>query len=199
MNRTNKILLMSDVFILTGFGLIDPILAIYIKDNILGGTIFAAGLASMLFFVTKCFVQLPFAKYVDNHEDKVKWLVLGAFLIANVPFIYIYAQNVNYVYFAQILYGVGCGFAYPTWYGLWSVNLTKNKESYEWSIHSVFTGVGVALTAAIGSAIAEFVGFTYTFVLVGIMSLIGCCVLFGLEMRQQKIECKSKHKKKNSF
>ncbi|MFA5141612.1 MAG: MFS transporter [Candidatus Woesearchaeota archaeon] len=188
MNRTNKILLISDVFVLTGFGLIDPILAIYIKDNIVGGTIFAAGLASMLFFITKCLVQLPFAKYVDNHEDKVKWLVLGAFLIANVPFIYLYAKNVNYVYFAQVLYGLGCGLAYPTWYGLWSVNLTKNKESYEWSIHSVFTGIGVALTAAIGSAIAEFVGFTYTFVLVGVMSLAGCCILFFLEARQERIE-----------
>ena len=53
MNRTIKLLMFSDIFVLTGFGLIEPILAIFIKENLVGGTIFAAGLASMIFLVTK--------------------------------------------------------------------------------------------------------------------------------------------------
>ena len=44
MNRIIKLLMISDVFVLTGFGLVQPILAIFIKDNLVGGTIFAAGL-----------------------------------------------------------------------------------------------------------------------------------------------------------
>ena len=36
MNRTVKLLILSDIFILTGFGLITPILAIFIKDDIVG-------------------------------------------------------------------------------------------------------------------------------------------------------------------
>ena len=45
MNRTIKLLMISDIFVITGFGLIDPILAIFIKENLTGGTIFAAGFA----------------------------------------------------------------------------------------------------------------------------------------------------------
>ena len=174
----------SDIFVLTGFGLIEPILAIFIKENLIGGTIFAAGLASMLFLVTKSIVQLPFSRYVDSHDNKAKWIVLGAFFIALVPFIYIMADSIYHVYIAQLLYGIGSGLAYPTWLALWSTHLDRKHEGFEWSLYSTLTGIGTAATAAIGAAIAQFVGFTFTFLLVGIMSLIGCFILIGLERKK---------------
>jgi len=191
--------MISDIFLMTGFGLIDPILAIFIKENLIGGTIFAAGLASTLFLITKCAVQLPFSKYVDNHKDKVKWLIVGTFLISIVPFIYIFAKNVTFIYLAQVLHGFGSGLVYPTWLGLWSTHLDKKHESFEWSLYSTLTGLGIAFTATIGAAIAEFVGFVYTFVFVGIMSLISCFILFGLERKNRilpKIEIEHYHKRR---
>ena len=68
MNRTMKLLLLSDIFVLTGFGLIQPILAIYINDGgVTGGTMLTAGMASAIFMLTKSLVQLPFGHYVDSH------------------------------------------------------------------------------------------------------------------------------------
>ena len=186
MNRTLKLLMLSDIFLMTGFGLIQPILAIFIKKNLVGGTIFTAGLASTLFLVTKSIVQLPFSKYVDGQDHKVKWLITGTFFIATVPFIYIFANHISHLYFAQIIAGIGSGFAYPTWLGLWSTHLDKRHESFEWGVYSTLTGLGTAATAAIGAAIAEFFGFTYTFALVGIMALIGCFVLFWLEKKRKR-------------
>lgn len=185
MNRTIKLLMISDIFLMTGFGLIDPILAIFIKENLVGGTIFAAGLASTLFLITKCAVQLPFSKYVDKHKNKVRWMIAGTFLISIVPFIYIFAKDIAFVYIAQVLYGLGSGLVYPTWLGLWSTHLDKKHESFEWSLYSTLTGLGVALTATIGATIAEFVGFAYTFIFVGIMSLISCFILFRLERKNR--------------
>lgn len=187
MNRTIKLLMISDIFVLTGFGLIMPILAIFIKDNLIGGTILTAGIASTFFIITKCIVQLPFSRYVDKHEDKVKWLIVGTLLISSVPFIYIFAESVKLIYFAEIIRGVGSGLAYPTWLGLWSINLDKKHESFEWSLYSTLTGLGTAATASIGAAIAEFVGFAYTFIFVGVLSLVGCFILFGLEKKRNKL------------
>ncbi len=184
MNRTIKLLMLSDIFVLTGFGLIEPILAIFIKENLVGGTILAAGLASTIFLVTKCLVQLPFSRYVDQQENKVKWLVVGASLVTLVPFIYIFANHVYFIYAAQFLMGIGSGLVYPTWLGLWSTNLDKQHQSFEWSLYSTLTGLGTAATAAIGAAIAEYIGFIYTFALVGIMSLWSCLILLGLENKQ---------------
>ncbi len=188
MNNTIKWLMFSDIFVVTGFGLIAPIFAIFVKENLAGGTIFAAGVASTLYLVTKSLVQLPFSKYVDTHDNKIKWLLIGTFLTALVPFLYIFAQDVTFIYFAQILYGIASGLTFPTWLGLWSTHLDKKHESFEWSLYSTLTGIGMAVTATIGAALAEFIGFTFTFGLVGIMSLAGCLVLFNLEKTKNNLE-----------
>ncbi|PIZ52436.1 hypothetical protein COY27_00380 [Candidatus Woesearchaeota archaeon CG_4_10_14_0_2_um_filter_33_13] len=186
MNKTIKLLMFSDIFFVTGFGLVDPILAIFIKENLAGGTIFAAGLASMMFLLTKSIIQLPFSRYVDEHDDKVKWLIMGAFLITSVPFIYVFAENIYWIYLAQIVYGLGSGLAYPTWLGLWSTNLDHKHESFEWSLYSTLTGLGTAATAAVGAAIAQFIGFKYTFIMAGIMGVAGWAVLHWLEVKKGK-------------
>ena len=87
MNRVMKLLLVSDVLFVSGFGLIQPILSIFIKDNLLGGQIYAAGFASMLFLLTKSCIQLPFSRYVDQHDHVVRWLIVGSFCVAIVPFL----------------------------------------------------------------------------------------------------------------
>ena len=176
----------SDIFVITGFGLMAPILAIFIKENLVGGTIFAAGLSSALYLIVKSLVQLPFSRYVDSHKDKIKWMVLGTILISIVPIIYILANHIYSIYLAQIIYGIGSGLAYPTWLGLWSTNLDKKHESFEWSLYSTFTGAGTALAAVVGATIAQFVGFTFTFIFVGIMSFAGAMILIGLNYEQKK-------------
>lgn len=188
MNRTIKILMLSDIFLVTGFGLIGPILAIFMKENLVGGTIFRAGLASTIHILIKSLVQLPFSKYVDSHNDKVKWLLLGTFLIATVPFIYIFATHIYHIYIAQIVLGISGGLSFPTWLGLWSTHLDKKHESFEWSLYSTSTGIGTALTAAIGAAIAQYIGFKATFLLAGSMAVVGSLTLLCLEKKRVKLE-----------
>ncbi|MBW2963862.1 MFS transporter [Candidatus Woesearchaeota archaeon] len=185
MNKTIKLLILSDIFVLTGFGLIEPILAIFVKENLVGGTIFAAGIASMIFIITKSIVQMPFAKFMDAQKHKVRWLVVGTFLVALVPFIYMFADHIYTIYAAQFIYGIAGALAFPTWLSLFSTNLDRGHEGFEWSIYSSLTGLGTAASAAIGAAIAEFIGFRYTFVMVGILSVIGCLVLLLLNWKQK--------------
>jgi MFS family permease len=186
MNRVIKLLLISDIFFLTGFGLIEPIMAIFIKDHLLGGEIYTAGLASMLFLLTKSIIQLPFSRYVDKHDRTALWLLAGSVCIALVPFGYIYAKSITHIYATQILFGIGSGLAYPTWLGLWTRHLDRRHESFEWSLYSTITGLGTAGAAAIGALLAEFVGFKPTFLIVGFLSLIGCMILFLLQTEEQK-------------
>jgi MFS family permease len=183
MNRTMKLLMLSDIFVLTGFGLIQPILAIFINDGVAGGTVFTAGIASALFMLTKSLVQLPFSRYIDRHTRKTRWLIIGTLMMALVPIIYITANSIVQVYLAEIVYGLGSGLAYPTWLGLWSSNLDKGQESFQWSIYSTSTGLGTAATGAIGAGVSTFAGFTTTFVLAGLLCLMGCMALLILERK----------------
>lgn len=184
MNRTMKLLLLSDIFVLTGFGLIQPILAIYINDGgVTGGTMLTAGMASALFMLTKSLVQLPFGHYVDSHAGKERWLILGTLLMASVPIIYLSANSIYHIYLAELIYGLGSGLAYPTWLGLWSVNLDQGRESFQWSIYHTSTGMGTAATGAAGAAVASQVGFSTTFMLAGLLCIVGCLVLLVLERK----------------
>jgi len=187
-NRTIKLLLISDIFVITGFGFIAPIMAIYISDNIIGGTILGAGIATAIFMVTKATIQLPFSKYVDTHDDNhdIRSLIIGTILIATVPFVYIFSKTITDVYLAQLLYGIGAGFASPSWLGLWSTHLDKKMESFEWSLYSSSVSIGTAISAVIGAALAEYLGFKSTFIFVGVMSMIGCAILFNLLMKEKK-------------
>jgi MFS family permease len=188
MNRTMKLLMLSDIFVLTGFGLIQPILAIYINDGgVAGGSMLSAGLASALFLFTKSLVQLPFGRYVDNQPGKTRWLILGTLLMALVPVIYVTAHSIYQVYMAEMIYGVGSGLAYPTWLGLWSANLDKGRESFQWSVYSTSTGLGTAATGAAGAAVASLVGFSATFILAGLLCLLGCVALLVMERRSARL------------
>ena len=194
MNKTIKLLILSDIFVVTGFGLISPILAIFIKDNLIGGTIFSAGLASTIFLITKSVVQLPFSRYADSHNSRKFWLIVGTLLFTTVPFIYIFTKSIYMIYIAQIINGIGSGLMYPTWIGIFSTHLDKKHEGFEWSIYSTAVSIGTAIAAVIGAAVAQFMGFQMTFLLVGAMSLVGCFILFGLENdRNKKSAIKSAH------
>jgi MFS family permease len=188
MNRTMKLLLLSDIFVLTGFGLIQPILAIYINDGgVTGGTMLTAGMASALFLFTKSMVQLPFGHYVDKQSSKSKWLIMGTLLMAAVPIIYVSANSIYHIYLAEMIYGLGSGLAYPTWLGLWSANLDKGKESFQWSVYSTSTGLGTAATGAGGAALASLAGFYATFIMAGLLCLLGCLALIVMERRSGRV------------
>ena len=153
------------------------------------------------FSVSLIYLDDPFSKYVDSHsfQERIRWLIIGSFFIVLVPFIYIFAKHIYTIFFAQIVFGIGSGLAYPTWLGLWSTHLDKRKESFEWSLYSTLIGLGTALTAAIGAASAQFIGFNFTFAIVGAISFIGFLMLFELDRRRDKLEIilgKDYHKKR---
>jgi len=182
MNKTLKLLILSDIFVFSGFGLISPILAIFIKDNLVGGTILAAGIASAIFLVTHSVLQIIFA-YIFNPKDR-RWMILiGTFFIAIVPFGYIFSTNIWHLYLIQFIYGLGAAFAYPSWASLFTAHLEKGQRGFQWSIYNSSIGLGTAVTAWAGALIAEKIGFHWVFIMTGGFAVLGLIILFFLEKK----------------
>jgi len=179
MNKTLRLLIISDIFVLSGFGLISPILAIFINSDLIGGSIFSAGLASMIFLITHAGLQLLFS-YKFNPKDRLWMLRLGTALIMLVPIGYIFSTNIYHIYLIEFVYGVGAAFAYPTWSSLFTSHLESGKRGFQYSVYSSSVGIGTALTAVTGAWLAEKVGFKLVFIITGIMTLIGLLILFKL-------------------
>ena len=92
-NKILKILIFSDILLFTGFGFINPILAIFIKEDLVGGTLFGAGLASSIFLITHSILQIIFS-YTLTLKDRWWTLLLGTGIIAVVPFFYVFSTNI---------------------------------------------------------------------------------------------------------
>jgi len=182
MNRTLKLLTISDIFIFSGFGLVAPILAIFIKDNLIGGTILAAGIASTIFLITQSLLQILFA-YKFNPKDRLWMIWVGTAFIAMVPFGYIFSTHFYHIYLVQFVYGVGAAFAYPSWSSLFTANLEKGRRGFQSSIYSSSVGIGTAITAAMGAWLAVKTSFNLVFVITGICAIIGLIILFKLDKK----------------
>ncbi len=182
MNKTLKLLIISDIFVLSGFGLVSPILAIFIKDNLIGGTIMAAGIASAIFMITHALLQILFA-YKFNPKDRLWMLRFGTALFVLVPIGYILSTKIYHIYVVEFIYGVAAAFAYPSWSSFFTSNLEKGKRGFQYAIYSSSVSIGTAITAGIGAWVAEKIGFEWVFIITGLFALIGFFTLLNLEKK----------------
>ncbi len=188
------VLMISDAVIFTGFGLIQPVFAIFVHEGLVGGSILAAGIASTIFFLTKSILQLPFSRYVDKYDHQwhsphkhlsTKFLWLGMILIAITPFLYFFSTHVYHIYIAQFLFGVGSALGYPTWLKLWELHLQRGSESFQWTLYSTVISISGAISATVGAAVTQYLGFRITFLIVGVISILSCGVLVFLNKEVQ--------------
>ena len=185
MKSVIKLLILSDIFLVTGFGFISPILAIFIKDNLIGGTIASAGIASAIFMLIKSIGQIAVAKKF-NPKDRIPLLLSGTFFIALVPFIYAYSTQIWQLYLAQVLYGIGAALSVPAFMNVFILNVSRKKPGLEWSIYSTLVGFGSAVAAFLGAQLANTWGFRPVFFLNGALAMIGAMIL--LKLNTEKIK-----------
>jgi len=69
-NRVVRFLILSDLIFLSGWGLIDPIFALFVVRDVLGATIITVGAAISVYWITKSLAQIPIAIYLDKHEGE---------------------------------------------------------------------------------------------------------------------------------
>ncbi len=185
MSKTLKLLILSDILVYGALGFVGPILSIFIDNNLTGGGIFTAGLASTVYLVTLSILQIIFS-YVFNPKDRLWMLWLGTGIIALVPIGYIFSTSIWHLFLAEFAYGIGAAFAYPSWSSLFTANLEKGKRGFQYSIYSSGLGIGTAITAAIGGFIAQTISFKFVFMLTSLLAIIGVLILFKLSKKVLK-------------
>jgi len=108
LNKVIQLLVFSDLSLLFSWGLVSPILAIFITGHIQGGDVRVAGIAVGLYWLFKSLLQLPIGSYLDqNHgeKDDYYFLVLGTLLASLAPFGFIFSTLPWHIYLLQIREG----------------------------------------------------------------------------------------------
>ena len=161
-NWVIKTLTISDIFILSGFGLISPIFAVFITDQIEDGSVEVAGLAAMIYLLTKSLGQLPFAQIIDKirgEKDDFWSMFIGSIATSLVPLFYLFARKPIHVYSIQFFYGLAQALTFPSWMAIFTRHVDARREGTEWGIYYTLTDLSGAGAAAIGGLIANYFGF----------------------------------------
>ncbi len=182
-NNVVKYLVLSDLIFFSGWGLITPIFAIFIVNNIQGGSVFVVGIASAIYWIIKSLLRVPFGMILDGHKgekDDYFFLVVGLFIASLIPFGYIFCKFPWHVYILQAIYGVGLAMSLSGWCAIFTRHIDKGKEATEWGLDATSIGLGTGISAAIGGwAVTKF-GFNPVFIVVGILGLLGVILLLGI-------------------
>ncbi|OGM11978.1 hypothetical protein A2Z22_04830 [Candidatus Woesebacteria bacterium RBG_16_34_12] len=188
-NRVIEYLTISDILMLSGWGLINPIIAVFFTEQVTGGTVALAGLASTTYFLVKSFVQIPVARFIDLRRgewDDYWTMVLGSAIISLSAFLYIFVKTPWQVIAVQVVYGIGGALSYPSWLAIFTRHIDRREEGFEWSLYYTATDLGAALTAGLGGLLAANYGYPLVFMIVGIASLAGTVFLAGVSRNIKK-------------
>ncbi|MEK7120450.1 MAG: MFS transporter [Patescibacteria group bacterium] len=182
-NKIIRTLILGDVLFFSAFGLIGPIFAVFITDQIAGATIATVGFATTINLFTRSILSLPIARYIDRKsgdKDDFLFMVIGMTLISIVPFAYLFVSTPFHLYIVQFILGVGGAFANPGWYAIFTRHIDRTKESTEWTFENVGVGLASSGAAALGGIAAKQFGFDNLFLIVGILSVTGLIINVSL-------------------
>ncbi len=184
-NKVIKAYIYWDLIINSAWGLLAPIFAIFLLENITGGSIIeaakVAGFGTFWYWFIKALLQLPIADYLDKkhgEKDDFWFFVIGTALTGLVPFGFLLASTPWHIYGLNIFHAVGMSMVIPSSYAIFIRHTDKGREAYESALDSTLLGLGVGVMGAVGGLLVAYVGFTSIFIVVGIMTFISVLFLF---------------------
>ncbi len=184
-NKVVKMMILSDFFINGAFGSFAPIFAIFITNQIEGGSVKVVGLASATYWIVKSIIQLPIAKFLDKVDGEITqfWAVFWGYLLSGlVPIAYIFVSKPWHLYLTEAFLGICMAWAVPAWYSLFTRHVDKWRVSFEWSLESVFSvGLATSIATALGGYLADRYGFKSLFLGAGILSVLSTFLLLSLK------------------
>jgi len=185
-NKVIRVLILSDFFLFSGVGLMSPIFAVFITEQIKGGSISVAGFAAAIYLMCKSLLPIPIARFMDiqrGEKDDFRVMMFGSIVMALVPFVYLFVRLPWELYVVQAIYGIGAAFAFVSWQAIFTRHVDKEDVALEWGVYNTLTDLGGAAAAGIGGAIAQALGFHLLFILTGVILLCGVGALFGIARR----------------
>lgn len=182
-NKIVSALIFADLALLTGWGLVNPIMSVFVTENIAGGSLMAVGIAVAIFWFTRAILQIPVAAYMDRtpgERDDYQILVMGLMMAAAAAFLLPLATTLTHVYLIEFVHAVAFSFYIPAWTSLFTHHVDPDHTAVEWAIDRSVSAVATGTSGLLGGIVAGMFGFTTVFVVAGVLSLVAAFgVMFG--------------------
>ena len=180
-NSAIKILLAVLIMINTAAALWMPLFSIFVINNIAGATLITIGVTGALYSVIKSVLQIPIAKYLDaraGEKDDFVVIFVGIFLASISSFALLCIGKIWELAVVQGLWGIADACTLAAYYAIFAHHIDKKSAAFEWSLFSVGgMTVAIAIGGLIGSFAVQAFGFSFVFIIAGIMNLLALVLL----------------------
>lgn len=180
-NRVARSFILADLLLFGGWGLISPLMSVYVVQNIANATLVTVGMLATIYWTVRSLVQIPVAIFIDrteNEKDDVYFLVTGLLMISVSAFWLHFIETINQLFVYQAFHALGFGFYAASWSGIFSRHIDGKRTAFYWSLDHTILGVATGIAGIVGGLIAEKFGFGSIFTLAGILSFVSATVIF---------------------
>lgn len=182
-NKVIRYFVLCDLSLFSGWGLLAPIMSIFVVQHIAGASIFNAGAAASLYWAARSVVQLPAANRLDKRKgekDDFYVLIMGLLLASLAAFSFSLVNTISELYMVFIIQGIAFGLYQPAWSGIFSRHLDKDRFAFDWSMDSVGLGIASMISGLVGGYLADTFGFNIIFYLASFFSLLSALIIFSV-------------------
>lgn len=179
-NRVTKFLILSDLLILFGWGMIDPIFAIFLIQRVEGATLISIGFLATIYWIIKALLQIPISLVLDKTDGEIDdfyAIIFGLMVIGVSAFSLMLVTEMWQVYLVQFIKAIGFSLYVPAWSAVFSRHLDRGHATFDWAVQNSTVGLGIGLAGAIGGSIASIFGFKVLFLFIGLLALGSAAVL----------------------
>lgn len=184
-NAVISFIILSDFVLTASASLISPLFALFVTNQIVGGTAKVVGFSMAIYWISKSLLQLPVAKFLDRNHGEIDdyYFMLSGILLGSVVIgSYYFANQSWHIYLLQGLFGVADALLVPPFYAIFTRHIDKGSEGFEWSLRSSFSfGGGAALGGALSGILLALVGFKNIFLLASVFYAISALILLLLK------------------
>ncbi|MFA5052654.1 MAG: MFS transporter [Parcubacteria group bacterium] len=180
-NKVVRNFIFADLTLFGGWGLVSPIMAIFVVEEVKGANIVTVGILAGIYWAVRSTVQLPMAVLIEKSEterDDLYLLIIGLLLVSASAFWLNFVDNLTKLYIFQIIYALGFAFYAASWAGIFSRHIEKNKAAISWSLDHTLLGIATGITGLAGGYLADKFGFNVIFIAVGITSFLSAIIIF---------------------
>ena len=183
-NTAIKTLLIFIFLFNVSAGFYIPIIAIYLRQHIIGMTLMSLGISTAVYSIVKSIFQIPIARKLDlkkGERDDFYVLLFGILMAIIYSLGFMFLENVYQLYLLQIFVGIADACIMASYYAIFSHHIDKESQGFEWSLFSVG---GLTISAAIGGIIGGYIatnfGFNTVFILSSTFNIFAAIILIVL-------------------
>lgn len=173
LNRSLRILILTNTILVFVFGLFVPFYAVFVQH--IGGSIAMAGFTWALFSIAAGVLILLLSRWEIRVKEQELLLALG-YIIRGVAFLsYAFMSTMSQLVVTQLLWAIGMALGVPAFDSIYSTHTDKDNSIQQWGSWEGIASISSGCAALVGGLLIQAFGYPAVF-----LSMAIICFLLGI-------------------